>query len=209
MLGMSIPHDLPSDRFEGYYAAPKAPWDIGRPQRPFVEAGDAIVGRVLDSGCGTGDLALWLASRGCIVTGVDFLEKPLAVARTKAVDLGLQTTFLQMDAREIGEIPERFDAVTDCGLFHTFDDTGRAAYVAALVKLLEPGARIFLLCFSTTEPGVHGPRRVSEQELQKAFAEGWEIEKVEPSRFEVVPGIVGADFSPGGAKAWFAKIRRV
>ncbi|MEI7781326.1 MAG: SAM-dependent methyltransferase, partial [Planctomycetota bacterium] len=51
---MSIPHDPPRDRFEGYYAAPRVPWDIGRPQRPFVEAGDAIHGRVLDSGCGTG-----------------------------------------------------------------------------------------------------------------------------------------------------------
>ena len=208
MLGMSIPHDPPRERFEGYYATPKAPWDIGRPQRPFLEAGDAIHGRVLDSGCGTGDLALWLASRGCAVTGVDFLEKPLAVARKKAQDRGLDANFLQMDALATGEIPERFDAVTDCGLFHTFDDTSRAAYVAALAKLLEPGARVFVLCFSSDEPGAHGPRRVSEQELRAAFAKGWEIEKIEPSRFEVVPGIPGAEFSPSGAKAWFATIRR-
>ena len=34
------------ERFTAYYAAPKAPWDIGRPQRCFTEAG--IRGRVLD-----------------------------------------------------------------------------------------------------------------------------------------------------------------
>jgi 2-polyprenyl-3-methyl-5-hydroxy-6-metoxy-1,4-benzoquinol methylase len=197
------------DRFAGYYAAPRAPWDIGRPQRPFIEAGDALHGRVLDAGCGTGDLALWLAERGCTVTGVDFLEQPLAAARGKAAERGLAANFLRMDARAIGEIPERFDAVTDCGLLHTFDDEGRAAYVAALARLLEPGARVFVLCFSAAEPGTHGPRRVGEAELRAAFGAGWAVEAVEPARFEVVPGIPGAEFTPGGARAWFATIRRV
>ncbi|NDC62431.1 MAG: class I SAM-dependent methyltransferase [Planctomycetia bacterium] len=201
------------DRFAGYYAAPRVPWDIGRPQRAFVEAGDAIHGRVLDCGCGTGDLSIWLAGRGCTVTGVDFLAEPLARARRKAAEQpmaphGGGVTFLRMDALAVGGIPERFDAVTDCGLFHTFDDAARAAYVRALATLLEPGARLFLLCFSDAEPGSHGPRRVSDRELRMAFADGWEIEKIEPTRFETVPGIPGAEFTPGGPRALFAVVRR-
>jgi len=198
----------PRDRFEGYYATPRAPWDIGRPQRAFVEAADAIRGRVIDIGCGTGDLSLWLAEQGRTVTGVDFLEKPLEVARQKAAERGLSVNFLQMDAVAVGELPERFDAVTDCGLFHTFDDAGRKAYVGALARLLEPDSRVFLLCFADAEPGEHGPRRVSERELREAFANGWQVETIEPSRFEVVPGIPGAEFGPGGARAWFAVVRR-
>ena len=200
---------LPSaERFAASYAESKAPWNIGRPQRAFLEAAGAIVGRVLDSGCGTGDLAIWLAELGRTVTGVDFLPAPLEAARRKAADRGVTATFLKMDALAIGEIPERFDAVTDCGLFHVFDEPGRQAYVAALRTLLEPGARLFVLCFADTEPGGHGPRRVSEPELREAFRDGWEVESIEPSRFEVVPGIPGAQFSPGGAQAWFATIRR-
>ena len=182
--------DIPAERsrFETYYAAPQVPWDIGRPQPAFIAVADSIQGRVLDVGCGTGELALWLAERGCAVTGVDFLEDPLEAARDKARARGL--------------------AVTDCGLFHVFDDGGRAAYVAALTELLEPGSQVFLLCFSTAEPGPQGPRRISAADLQAAFARGWQIESIEPALFETVPGIPGAEFTPGGARALFAVIRR-
>jgi 2-polyprenyl-3-methyl-5-hydroxy-6-metoxy-1,4-benzoquinol methylase len=198
-----------TDRFADYYAQPKAPWDIGRPQTPFVGAADRIGPRVLDIGCGTGDLAIWLAERGHAVTGIDFIDPPLAVARRKAAERGVAVNFLRMDALAVGELPERFAAVTDCGLFHTFDDAGRAAYVRGLARLLESGSRVFLLCMSTAEPGRQGPRRVSEPELREAFSAGWAIETLEPARFEVVPGIPGAEFSPGGAHAWFAVVRRV
>ena len=163
---------------------------------------------MLDVGCGTGELALWLAERGCAVTGVDFLEDPLEAARDKARARGLAVNFLKMEAAAIGTLPERFDAVTDCGLFHVFDDGGRAAYVAALTELLEPGSQVFLLCFSTAEPGPQGPRRISAADLQAAFARGWQIESIEPALFETVPGIPGAEFTPGGARALFAVIRR-
>lgn len=199
--------ETPAERFSGYYAA-QPPWDIGRPQAAFAAACDLIGPRVLDAGCGTGDLAIWLAGRGHAVTGVDFLAGPIARARTKAQAAGVAVNFLEMDALAIGEIPERFDAVTDCGLFHCFDDARRSAYVAALTRLLEPGARVFILCFSPREPGEHGPRRVSEPELRAAFATGWAVEAIEPARFEVVPGVPGAEFTPGGAHAWFVRVRR-
>src|SRR5208337_155430 len=37
---------------------------------------------------------------------------------------------------------------------------------------------------SDEEPGTFGPRRVSKKELHDAFAQGWAIESIEPSRFE-------------------------
>jgi 2-polyprenyl-3-methyl-5-hydroxy-6-metoxy-1,4-benzoquinol methylase len=195
-------------RFSDYYLLSRAPWDIGRPQAAFVAAAGSIGHRVLDAGCGCGDLALWLAGRGHAVTAIDFLEEPLAVARRKAAGLGLSINFLGMDAIAIGTLPERFDAVTDSGMFHSFDDQTRTAYVGALTRLLEPGARVFLLCMSDDEPGTHGPRRVSAEEIRATFGDGWVIESIEPARFEVVPGIPGLEFGPGGARALFATIRR-
>src|SRR5262249_11424421 len=73
--------------FETIYSG-KAPWDIGKPQKPLVEVADRITGSVLDAGCGTGDTAIFLAERGCKVTGIDFLEVPIKRAREKAAGRG-------------------------------------------------------------------------------------------------------------------------
>src|SRR6266404_4314843 len=172
--------------FETLYAG-QPPWDIGRPQKVFVEAADRIFGSVLDAGCGTGDNALFFAERGRTVTGIDFLEEPIARAKKKASERGLSVTFLVKDALTLKDWPERFDDVIDSGLFHVFSDGDRRRYVEGLATVLKPGGRLFLLCFSDEEPGTEGPRRVSMKELHDAFAEGWIIESVEPSRYEVRP----------------------
>ena len=49
---------------------------------------------------------------------------------------------------------------------------------------------------------------MSRREIEDAFAEGWEVESIEPSRFEVRPDLEDIRFSEGGPKAWFSVIRR-
>lgn len=194
-------------RFENAYAG-KAPWDIGRPQKGFVEAANLISGSVLDSGCGTGELALYLAGRGCTVTGIDFLEEPIKRAKRKAEERGLNASFLVKDALSLQNWSEQFDHVTDCGLFHVFNDDDRQSYVRGLAKVLKPGGRLSLMCFSDAEPGTHGPRRVPKQELEQCFAEGWEIESIAPVRFEIRPDFKEMPFSDGGPRAWFLQARK-
>jgi len=193
--------------FESIYAG-KAPWDTGRPQKAFVDLADQITGSVLDVGCGTGENALFFAGRGQKVTGIDFLADPIARAKQKAAERGQKATFLVMDALALRDLPEVFDSVIDSGLFHVFSDDDRKKYVAGLAGAFKPGGRLFLLCFSDEEPGTQGPRRVSRREIGEAFASGWKIESVEPSRFEVRPDITEFIFSEGGPKAWFAVARR-
>jgi cyclopropane fatty-acyl-phospholipid synthase-like methyltransferase len=192
---------------EAMYAG-QAPWDIGKPQKPFIDVADRITGTVLDAGCGTGDTALFLAGRGCKVTGIDFLEVPIQRAQRKAAERGVQATFLVKDALTLKDWNERFDNGIDSGLFHVFSDEDRLRYVEGLATILKPGGRLFLMCFSDEEPGTQGPRRVSKKELHAAFAEGWSIESIEPRQVEVRPDLKDVSFSEGGPKAWFVVVRR-
>jgi SAM-dependent methyltransferase len=193
--------------FENLYAG-KAPWDIGRSQAQFVAVVDRVTSPVLDAGCGTGENALFFASRGHRVTGIDFVEEAIRRARRRATELGLSVEFLVKDALALGDWDERFATVIDSGLFHVFSDADRRCYVRGLTTVVEPGGRLFLLCFSDQEPGTDGPRRVSRQELYNAFEDGWEVESLEPVQIEINPEFTEVKFSAGGPKAWFAVFRR-
>ena len=200
-------HSIDRAAFENFYAGP-APWDIGKPQPAFTAVADQVTGPILDAGCGTDDHALFFAARGRRVIGIDFVEEAIRRARRKAAERGLAVQFLVKDATALAQWGERFASVIDCGLFHVFSDADRRRYVRGLARVVQPCGRVFLMCMSDAEPGTEGPRRVSRQELYDAFADGWEVESVEPARFELNPEFTEVKFSEGGPKAWFAVVRR-
>lgn len=192
----------PAQDFDAAYAG-TPPWDIGRPQ-PAVAAladADAFHTPVLDAGCGTGENALLLASRGLDVVGVDASPRAIAQARRKAEARRLGARFLVADALNLHAVAQPFASVLDCGLFHVFDDADRSRYVASLAGVLDEGGIVHLLCFSDREPDWGGPRRVSQEEIRAAFAVGWDVETIAPARF--VTNLEG-----GPAHAWLARIRR-
>ncbi len=184
-------------------------WEIGRPQKALLDVADRITGSVLDCGCGSGENALFLAGRGQKVTGIDFLAEPVKWAKQKADERGVTATFLVMDALALTELPEVFENATDSGLVHVFRDEDQRRYVEGLASVLKPGGRLFLLCFSDAEPGEVGPRRVSRKEIEDAFTEGWVVESVEPTRYEVRPDPKDASFREGGPRAWFVVVRKL
>ncbi len=70
------------------------------PNRFLVaEAGDLRPGRALDVACGAGRNAVWLASRGWTVTGVDFSDVALANARRLAAERHVEVDWVQADVR--------------------------------------------------------------------------------------------------------------
>lgn len=50
---------------------------------------------------------------------------------------------------------------------------------------------------------------MSKKEIHDVFAEGWSIESIQPSRFEVRPDLQDFTFFEGGPKAWFVVVRWV
>jgi SAM-dependent methyltransferase len=194
----------PFARWDAVYVSGGAPWDIGRPQAAFVALADAgeIGSPVLDSGCGTGEHALMLAERGLTATGVDAAPTAISAARHKALERGLDVTFEVGDVLALDRLDRTFATVVDSGVFHVFDDADRARYVSSLSTVLDPGGVLYLLCFSELTPGDTGPRRVTQAELRAAFADGWRIDRIDTSNFEV-----RAEY-PFRPSAWLARIVR-
>jgi cyclopropane fatty-acyl-phospholipid synthase-like methyltransferase len=193
--------------WDGSYTGPaRAPWDIGRPQPAFVRLADGgkLSGRVLDVGCGTGEQTLLAASRGADATGIDIAGPAIERARAKAAERGARAQFEVGDALDLGRLGTTFDTLVDSGVFHVFSDEDRPRYVASLASVLRPGGSLYLMCFSDREPGDLGPRRVREDELRAAFADGWVIDSITADTFDINPGT----FPGETAQAWRCAIRR-
>ena len=187
------------------YERGSAPWDIGRPQAVWVRLADAgeINPPVLDAGCGTGEHTLLVAERGLDVLGIDISPAAVRLARAKAAQRGLDATFEVGDVLALDRLGRTFATVIDSGVFHIFDDADRARYVMSLGAVVDPGGVVHLMCFSEHTPGTTGPRRVTQAELRAAFADGWDVERIEAARLEV-----REDYAPEPAHAWLARIVR-
>ena len=170
---------------ESYRGIP--PWDIGHPQPEFVRVANegGIRGKVLDVGCGTGEHAIFFAGLGLKASGIDLAPLAIEKARRKASQRGSKAEFVVGDALHLERLNQRFDTVTDSGLFHVFSDPERELFVRSLGSALNAGGRYFMLCFSDREPADWGgPRRVSREEIRGAFSDRWTIEWIRAARFE-------------------------
>jgi SAM-dependent methyltransferase len=182
------------------------PWDIGRPQPAFVRLAEAglLTGRLLDAGCGTGEHTLLAAGHGADAVGVDVALSAIELARRKATERGVAATFEVADALALDRLGQTFDIVIDSGLFHVFDDDDRAAYVTSVGSVLQPGGRLYLMCFSDLQPGDRGPRRVRQDEIRASFGDGWNVADISADQFELNRG-----FGPTAAQSWLATIHRL
>jgi 2-polyprenyl-3-methyl-5-hydroxy-6-metoxy-1,4-benzoquinol methylase len=104
----------------------------------FRRAGIGPGTRVLDVGCGVGDVALISARLGADVTGVDIDESALGMAGERAQAEGLANVrFLASDVHTL-DLPHTFDAITGRHiLIHVPDPLG---FLQVARRFLKPGA---------------------------------------------------------------------
>lgn len=100
---------------------------------------------LLDAGCGDGLNAVFLASRGYAVTGVDASAVSIRRAREHAGQKGADVRLVVGDVRDMSEFPDgSFALAIDNKTFHslwTYED--RAGYLGELHRALRPNAAVF------------------------------------------------------------------
>ncbi|MGZ9221359.1 MAG: class I SAM-dependent methyltransferase [Anaerolineales bacterium] len=174
----SVYHDIP-------------PWDIGGPQ----PAMSALLAKyppadpILDVGCGSGDLSIYLAQLGHQVVGVDFVEAAIAHAQEKSSALPPNVkqllTFQVADALKPSPLRRQFGAVVDSGFFHLFEPDECDRFIDELALTLLPGGRYYLHEFAIEFSLPNLPRKVTADELQARFTseKGWHIQDIQSVEF--------------------------
>lgn len=159
---------------------------------PFEQAVLAHVsGRVLDYGCGLGNLAVAAARMGCPVKALDASPAAMAHLRRVAREQGLPIEAVEADLRAY-ELTEDFDTVVCIGLLMFFDcDTARRQ-LHGLQQHVRPGgvAAINVLVEGTTFLDMFDPAAYclfARDELVSRFA-GWQLLHAQQQDFPAPKG---------------------
>jgi 2-polyprenyl-3-methyl-5-hydroxy-6-metoxy-1,4-benzoquinol methylase len=138
---------------EAVKARQKATWesgDFGQIARTIENVADEFMARqplrpgarVLDAACGTGNLAVIAAGRGCEVSGIDIAHNLIEQARNRAVAAGLRIDYREGDAEALPFADSRFDLAVS--MFGVMFAPRPHAIVSELRRVTRPGGQIAL-----------------------------------------------------------------
>jgi cyclopropane fatty-acyl-phospholipid synthase-like methyltransferase len=132
----------------------------------LVEGGSISPCKTIDLGCGAGNYAIYLASRGFDVTGVDISPTAIQIAKGNARKRGVTCTFLVVDVLgDLHELKETFDFAYDWEVLHHIFPEQRNHYVENVYRILNSRAKYFSVCFSEKDPQFGGSGKYRETRL--------------------------------------------
>lgn len=180
-LSLPTAHHHSIDFFDEQFQRQAAAGDLAL--NPFEEAAlPHLRGRVLDFGCGMGNLAVAAARRGCAVVALDASSTAISHLRQRASLESLEIEAAQADLRDY-PLAGDFDAVVSIGLLMFFDCPTAFRCLANLQACVREGgvAIINVMIEGTTYMDMFEPDEYClcpRSELERRFA-GWHILHVE------------------------------
>ena len=106
--------------------------------------------KILDIACGTGELSLKIAERGCRVYGIDISEKGITSAKYLAERRRIRCEFRVESVEDLPWPEEYFDKVVCSSSLEHFKDDIKA--LREIHRILKPNGRVVLTSDSFTYP---------------------------------------------------------
>jgi len=145
------------------------PWNVETPPQALVdlvESGRISPCKTIDLGCGAGNYAIYLATEGFDVTGVDSSPTAVHIAKQNAEQKGVMCTFLVADVLgDLHEIASTFDFAYDWEVLHHFFPVQRKHYIENVHRFLNPRGKYLSVCFSENDPQFGGSGKYRETRL--------------------------------------------
>ena len=155
----------------------------------LVESGQIEPCRAIDLGCGAGNYAVYLASKGFEVTGVDFSRTAIKLAKKNAKKNGVKCEFLVADVvNGLDKVQSGCDFAYDWGLLHHIMPEDRQKYVANVHRLLNSGGKYLSLCFHENDSCFEGEGKFRKSGLETKiyFSNKDELEKLFSPLFDII-----------------------
>jgi cyclopropane fatty-acyl-phospholipid synthase-like methyltransferase len=136
------------------------PWNSETPPDALVrivQDGKVRPCKTIDLGCGAGNYAIYLASLGFDVSGVDSSPTAIKIAGEHAKKRGARCRFVVADLLgDLHEVTGMFDFAYDWEFLHHIFPEDRETYIKNVHKILNPYATYFSVCFSEKDPQFGG-----------------------------------------------------
>ncbi|MHC5823877.1 MAG: class I SAM-dependent methyltransferase, partial [Nostoc sp.] len=100
---------------------------------------------LLDIGCGTGEIAAWLAQQGFKVLGIDYSEAAIEKAKLAHGEIQGKLEFKIVDICRQSLTSPRFNCLIDRGCFHGIPQVFSSDYLRTVASWCTPKARFLLL----------------------------------------------------------------
>lgn len=150
---------------------------------------DNKVNKVLDLGCGSGWLSIYLGSKGFDVLGIDCSKQAINLGNIWAQEDNISAHFKVQDLATMEFPPANFEAVVANSIFEHFPKEFATEMAAKVYSMLKPGG-VFVGCFDNvgggpgeyycledgthvyTDKGRQGMllRKYSDEELEEMFS---------------------------------------
>jgi SAM-dependent methyltransferase len=145
------------------------PWNIETPPDALVElvdSGKVTPCKTIDLGCGAGNYAIYLASIGFDVTGIDISPAAIKIAEENAKKKEVKWNFLVADVLgDLDEVKETFDFAYDWELLHHIFPDKRKKYIENVYRIINPGGKYLSVCFSEKDLQFGGSGKYRETPL--------------------------------------------
>jgi len=111
-------------------------------------------GRLLELGCGAGNMTLWFANKGYEVSGVDISPTAIEWADENAREMKLKSNFSVGNVTDLAEYPDNyFDFVFDGHCLHCIIREDRGSMLSSVHRVLKPGGYFLVdtMCATVNE----------------------------------------------------------